>query len=121
MRAYQCSKLANLLFTQALAKRLEGTAVTVNAVHPGLINTGIGGKVRGPATLLMRATFAVIGKPPEEGARTCVYLAASPDVAQVTGGYFIDERRAEPSLEAQDDAAAEHLWAVSAKLVGLAG
>jgi len=121
MRAYQCSKLANLLFTLALAKRLERTRVTVNAVHPGLINTGIGGKARGPATLLMRVTFAVIGKPPEEGARTCVYLAASPEVAQVTGGYFIDEKRAEPSAEAQDDAAAERLWAASAMLVGLAG
>ena len=121
MRAYQCSKLANLLFTRALAKRLDGTAVTVNALHPGLINTGIGGKVTGIATLLLRATFAVIGKSPEEGARACVYLAASPEVAEVTAGYFIDEKRAEPSAQAQDEAVAERLWAVSAQLVGLAG
>jgi NAD(P)-dependent dehydrogenase (short-subunit alcohol dehydrogenase family) len=118
-RAYQGSKLANLLFTQALAKRLEGTRVTVNALHPGIIYTGIGGRPTGVRTLVWRVAFSVLGKPAAEGARTVVYLASSPDVGQVTGGYFIDEKRAEPSAEARDEAAAERLWAVSEKLAGL--
>jgi NAD(P)-dependent dehydrogenase (short-subunit alcohol dehydrogenase family) len=119
LRAYQCSKLANLLFTRMLAKRLSGMRVTINALHPGLVNTGIGGGVTGPGTLVMRAAFALMGKSPEEGARTVVYLATSPDVEEVSGGYFIDEKRAEASPEAQDDAAAARLWQVSEKLTGL--
>lgn len=119
MRAYHWSKLANLLFTRALAKRLSGTRVTVNAVHPGVVNTGIGGKPTGIGTLTIRAMFALVGKSPADGCRTSVYLAASSEVENVSGGYFINEKPAEPSPEARDDTAAERLWTVSAQLTGL--
>lgn len=120
MRAYHGSKLANLLFTRSLAKRLEGTRVTVNALHPGVVDTGIVGGGKNLVSSLGRITFRLIGKAPEKGCRTTVYLATAAALEGVSGGYFIDEKPAETSPEAQDDAAAERLWAVSAKLAGLA-
>lgn len=97
--AYSASKLANVLFTAALARRLAGTPVTVNALHPGVIGTK-----------LLRAAFSMRGASVEQGARTSVYLATSEEVDGVTGSYFVDCRRTQPSKAARDEALAEALW-----------
>ena len=108
--AYNVSKLANLLFTYELARRLEGTNVTVNAVHPGFVNTNF----QRAAGLNMRGSLT-----PEEGADTQIWLATSPDVEGVTGKYFVRRRETRSSDASYDVAAAKRLWDVSAKLVGL--
>ncbi len=108
--AYGASKLANILFTYELARRLDGTGVTVNAVHPGFVDTNF----QRAAGLDMRGHLT-----PEEGADTQVWLATAPEVAGVTGRYFV-RRRDTPSSEASYDAAtARRLWEVSARMVGL--
>jgi NAD(P)-dependent dehydrogenase (short-subunit alcohol dehydrogenase family) len=97
--AYAASKLANILFTSALAKRLEGTGVTANCCHPGVISTK-----------LLRAGWGMGGAPVASGARTPVYLATSPDVEQVSGKYFDNRRAVTPSPAARDAALADALW-----------
>ncbi len=118
MKAYSQSKLANILFTTELARRLKGTGVTANAVHPGTVATGF---ARDGDTSGVVAFGVKLIKPfvltPEKGARTSVYLASSPDVAEVTGGYFVKCRQAKPSAAARDEQAAARLWAVSEELV----
>ncbi len=118
MRAYSRSKLANLLFTRALARRLAGTAQTCNALHPGVVRTGIFRE----APAVLRGILSTVGRvlllSPEQGARTSLYLASSSDVAGQSGGYYIRCKPAQPSDAARDDVAAERLWEVSAKLVG---
>ncbi len=113
--AYKRSKLANLLFTYELARRIEGGAVSVNALHPGFVATGIGVRNRlVPAWLWRLASLAAIS--PEEGAVTSIYLAASSEAADVNGKYFVKCAPAESSPESHDSAAAERLWAVSEAL-----
>lgn len=102
--AYAASKLANVLFTMALARRLAGTPVTANSLHPGVI-----------ATKLLRTGFGLGGAPVEQGARTPVFLATALEVAGVTGRYFVDAREAAPSREAGDAALAERVWAASVR------
>jgi NAD(P)-dependent dehydrogenase (short-subunit alcohol dehydrogenase family) len=117
-RSYSNSKLANILFTRELARRLGGTKVTANCAHPGVVRTGFGRD----AAPLMRLGIA-IARPfflsPARGAETIVYLASSPDVAGQTGGYYVKRRRRDPSAAARDDAAARKLWQVSEELTGL--
>jgi NAD(P)-dependent dehydrogenase (short-subunit alcohol dehydrogenase family) len=118
-RSYANSKLANILFTRELARRLEGTGVTANCAHPGVVRTGFGRESRPLLKLGI-----VIARPfmlsPERGADTIVYLASSPDVAGQTGGYYVKRQRREPSAAARDDAAARELWELSETLTGLA-
>jgi NAD(P)-dependent dehydrogenase (short-subunit alcohol dehydrogenase family) len=120
MKVYGESKLANILFTTELARRLEGRGVTANSLHPGTVRTGYGadGDTKG-----LLAIGIKIGHPfflsPEKGARTSVYLASSPEVAQVSGQYFVKCRPKRPRPPARDAEAARRLWAVSAELVGL--
>jgi retinol dehydrogenase-12 len=118
-RAYAGSKLANILFTRELARRLAASAVTANCAHPGLVRTRFGREVRGP----MRVGVA-LARPfmlsPQRGAATIVYLATSPEVAGATGGYYVKSRPREPSPAARDDAAARRLWQLSEELTGLA-
>ncbi len=118
MQAYGRSKLANILFTTELARRLEGTGVTANAVHPGTVATGFARD--GDANGVFAFGVKVI-KPfvltPEKGARTSIYVASSPEVAGVTGGYFVKCRQTKPSGAALDEAAAAQLWAASEQLV----
>jgi retinol dehydrogenase-12 len=117
-RADGLSKLANILFTAELARRLDGTGVTANCLHPGFVRTGIGREVTGiPGAALRLGLRLVPG--PAAGARTPVYLASSPGVAGVTGGYFVRSRPARPSALASDPGAAARLWALSAELTGL--
>ena len=115
-KQYANTKLANLLFARELARRTEGTGVTSNALHPGVIATDLLLKGFPPIRLFRRWM-----KTPEEGARTSVYLATSPEVAGVSGRYFIDSRPvATLKANAADDEAARTLWEVSARQVGLA-
>ena len=119
MRVYSQSKLANILFTKELARRLEGTGVTVNAVHPGTVRTGYGRD--GDSTGLLRIGLAIGSRfflSPEKGADTSVYLASSPDVADITGEYFVKRKVRQPSGAARDADAARKLWAASEELVG---
>ncbi len=117
-RAYQRSKLANILFTAELARRLEGTGVTCNCLHPGFVRTKI---FRDPGWVGMAiraaARFALT---PEQGARTSISLATSPEVARATGGYYTKERAATPSRAARDPVAAQRLWEISLAMTGLA-
>lgn len=121
MRTYGRSKLANILFTRSLAKRLAGSNVTANSLHPGLIATGIG-QTNALARLVWRLVVRVRGGiSVEEGARTSLYLATSPDVAGLSGGYYVRCRPAELQTrpEAVSDEVAQRLWKVSEELVGL--
>lgn len=117
-RSYANSKLANILFTRELARRLDGTGVTANCAHPGVVRTGFGRE----AKPLMRYGL-ILARPfflsPERGADTVVYLASSPDVAGETGGYYVKRQRREPSAAARDDATARKLWEISEKMTGL--
>lgn len=117
--AYGASKLANILFTIELARRLEGTGVTVNALHPGVVNTGFSRNNSGLMGKLAGMFFSLFGRSPEKGAETSVYLASSPEVANVTGKYFTDSKAVSPSAQASDRAVAEKLWDLSAELVHL--
>jgi NAD(P)-dependent dehydrogenase (short-subunit alcohol dehydrogenase family) len=120
MSAYAVSKLLNILFTGELARRLAGTGVTANSVHPGFVRTDLGRDVTGAFGQLLKLVRPFQASP-ERGAATVVHLASSPDVAEVSGGYFANRRQAEPSALARDRAAAERLWALSARLCGLDG
>jgi retinol dehydrogenase 12 len=118
-RSYANSKLANILFTRELARRLDGTGVTANCAHPGVVRSGFGREAR--PLLKLGVTIA---RPfllsPERGADTIVYLASSPDVADQTGGYYVKRQRREPSAAARDDAAARKLWQISETMTGMA-
>jgi len=118
--AYGRSKLANILFTRELARRLAGTGVTANCLHPGLVATGLGQRAGGVFARAVSVFFMLFAGPPEPGAQTIVHLASSPDVAAVTGGYFVPVgRQAEPSREGTADLAARRLWDESARIAGL--
>jgi NAD(P)-dependent dehydrogenase (short-subunit alcohol dehydrogenase family) len=119
MEAYSKSKLANIYFARELARRLDGTGVTVNALHPGFVRSDFGrggdlGGLYGWGIKYLAGPFAISS---ERGARTTIYLASSPEVGGVTGGYFYKCKPAVPSRVAQDDAAARRLWDVSEQLV----
>ncbi len=115
--AYGLSKLANILFTRELARRLAGTGVTANAVHPGVVNTGFL-----DGTGWLRPIARVLGpflRSPEKGAETLLWLALSPELAQASGGYYADRKPSPLSAGAQDEAAARRLWSLSAEICGL--
>lgn len=118
-RAYCQSKLANLLFTYELARRLEGTGVTVNALHPGFVATGFAGS-NGWRGWLIQLLARCVAISPQAGARTIVYLATAPEVAQTTGKYFVQEQAVASSAASYDEVAARRLWQVSLELTGLA-
>jgi NAD(P)-dependent dehydrogenase (short-subunit alcohol dehydrogenase family) len=117
-RAYSRSKLCNILFTRALARRLQGSGVMTACLHPGVVATGLASG----AGSLMRFGWT-IGKPfmlsPEKGAETTLFLATEADPAEFHGAYVDNKRIAEPDRPARDDALAERLWTESARLVGL--
>ncbi len=118
MRVYGQSKLANILFTIELARRLEGTGVTVNALHPGAVATGLG-KNNGIFARGVIALLRPFFRTPEQGAATTIYLASSPAVDGISGKYFVDCRERRPSRAALDEAAARRLWEISARMTGI--
>src|SRR6266705_847964 len=113
--AYSQSKLANVLFTYQLAKLLEGTGVTVNCLHPGVVRTGFGKDQNGLMSVLVR-----MGSPfmmsSEKAARAAVYLTTSPELETVTGKHFSKGREGRSSKESYDMTSAERLWKISAEL-----
>lgn len=115
LRVYGQSKLCNILFTRALAQRIVGTGVTVNAMHPGGVATGLGGN-NGWWAKAIAAVLKPFIRTAEQGADTVVYLATAPEVEGVSGKYFIERREAQPSLAALDDETAKRLWQASVEL-----
>jgi NAD(P)-dependent dehydrogenase (short-subunit alcohol dehydrogenase family) len=117
---YGTSKLCNILFTRELAKRLVVTGVTANCLHPGVVGTRFGSNnANGFITRLLRSAIMWNAISPEDGARTIIHLASSPDVAAISGAYFDKCKVTDPTPAAQDDAAAARLWDVSAKISGV--
>ena len=117
--AYGQSKLANILFTSELARRLAGTSVTANALHPGYVSTSFFGN-NGAVGHVMGIGSRIFGIRPEQGARTSIYLATSPEVEGVTGRYFSGCKAVRPSRAARDESAARRLWQWSEEMTGLA-
>ena len=118
-RAYNQSKLANVLFTYELARRLQGTLVTANALHPGVVRTSFGAEDPGGAQRLFTPFTRPFMKAPGRGAATSIHLASAPDLEQVTGRYFASSKPRRSSSRSYDLAAAARLWQVSADLAGL--
>jgi NAD(P)-dependent dehydrogenase (short-subunit alcohol dehydrogenase family) len=115
MQAYSQSKLANILFTYELARRLEGSGVTVNCVHPGVVRTNFGRGTGGYMSLVMRA-LAPFLRSPKKGAETAIYLASAKSLEHVTGKYFSDLTEKKSSKVSYDIALADQLWKVSDQL-----
>jgi retinol dehydrogenase-12 len=116
---YGRSKLANILFTYELAKRLQGTNVTANALHPGFVATGFGADSGALMRIGIKITARLMGVSVEEGAQTTIYLASSPEVEGVTGKYFQKCKSAQSSAASYDVDAREHLWQISEQLCGV--
>jgi NAD(P)-dependent dehydrogenase (short-subunit alcohol dehydrogenase family) len=117
-RAYSHSKLANVLFAAELARRLEGTGVTANSLHPGFVQTRFF-EGEGRLYRFMKFWAHYLAIPPEAGSRTPTYLASSPEVEGVSGLYFVKERPSTPSRAARDADAARRLWDLSLEMTGL--
>lgn len=117
-QAYSLAKLANILFTRELARRVEGTGVTVNCLHPGFVATRFGDEAGGLIGHVI-GLAKVLAISPEEGAKTIIYLATSPDIAMMNGEYFYKCRRTVPTRAARDDAVARVLWEKSVALTGV--
>ena len=118
-RAYGQSKLANVLFTYHLARRLHGCAVTANALHPGLVRTSFGAEDPARIQRLLVPLLRPVMKSPAQGAVTSIHLASVPELEQVSGRYFANRRPTRSSTRSYDQAVAARLWDVSAELVGL--
>jgi NAD(P)-dependent dehydrogenase (short-subunit alcohol dehydrogenase family) len=117
-KAYGQSKLALVLFTHELAKKLQGTGVTVNSVHPGTVATNIWTRPFGPVGFIMALPKLFMTRP-EQGAQTIVYLASSPDARNLSGEYLEKLKVKKSSDESYDEEIAQRLWDVSAKLTHL--
>lgn len=117
--AYGRSKLANVLFTYELARRLAGTGITANVLHPGFVATGFGHNNGRAMALIMGVIHRLFALTPEQGAETTIYLASSPQVEDITGKYFDKCKAVQSSPQSYDEAAARRLWEISESLVGL--
>jgi retinol dehydrogenase-14 len=118
-RAYNASKLANVMFTYELARRLDGTGVTATVLHPGVVNTRFGADDQAGIKVILPLVRPFM-KTPTAGAATTIYLASAAEIEGVTGRYFVDRKPKPSSRASYDTAAAARLWRVSADLVGLA-
>lgn len=117
--AYSQSKLANVMFTNALARRLTGTGITANSLHPGGVATGFGMNNSGPLQAFFGTIWKVFAMSAERGASTSVFLAASPAVNGKSGGYYARNKPARTSAAASDEAAQERLWMMTAAQTGI--
>jgi NAD(P)-dependent dehydrogenase (short-subunit alcohol dehydrogenase family) len=118
MNAYGQSKLANVFFTYELARRLEGTGITVNAMHPGFVATNIGSNL-GWFMRFIRPLMNLRALSVEQGAETVIYLATSPEVEDITGKYFFRCKSVPSSAYSYDEAVAKQLWTVSEEMTGI--
>ena len=118
-RAYNQSKLANVMFTYELAKRLRATSVTANALHPGLVSTSFGAEDPAITQRLVVPFIRPFMKTAPRGATTSIRLASDPGLEQVSGLYFAKSKPVKSSKQSYDEAAASRLWQVSADLVAL--
>ena len=118
-RTYSESKLANVLFTYELARRLEGSGIAVNALHPGFVNTGFGHNMKGIMGAAVKVLQKLIARTPVKGAETLVYLASSEDVAGVTGKYWKDKMQERSSEISYDREHQRRLWEFSASITGV--
>jgi NAD(P)-dependent dehydrogenase (short-subunit alcohol dehydrogenase family) len=112
MKVYGQSKTANLLFTRELARRLAGSGVTVNALHPGAVATRLG-RGNGPVLDLVQRAIGLFMKSPEQGAATSIHLASAAALEGVSGRYFADQKEKQPAAHATDDVTARRLWEIS--------
>lgn len=120
-RGYGTTKLCNILFTRELARRIAGTGVTANCLHPGFVATRFGDSAGGPLRAGIAIAKRLFGLAPEEGAKTVVYLASAPELAGRNGGYYIECAPAVPSAQARSDENARRLWELSSRLAGTGG
>jgi len=118
MQPYGRSKFANVLFTYELARRLQGSGVTVNALHPGFVRTNMG-KNNGWLARLIVPLVQLQGITPEVGAETTIFLATSSEMNDITGKYFVKKRAVDSDPATYDEAAATRLWEISAGMVGI--
>jgi NAD(P)-dependent dehydrogenase (short-subunit alcohol dehydrogenase family) len=118
-RAYNQSKLANVLFTYELARRTGGTGMTANVLHPGVVRTAFGQEDSGRWMRLMLPAVRPFMRSPEQGAATSVHLASSPEVEGLSGRYFVRSRPKRSARRTYDEQVARRLWDVSSRLTGL--
>jgi retinol dehydrogenase 14 len=118
-RAYNQSKLANVMFSNELARRLEGTGVTANALHPGVVRTNFGAEDQARFFAVVSRVLLPLLKTPAEGAKTSIYLASSPDMGGVTGKFFANRKPKTTNTIARDSDMTARLWKVSGRLVGM--
>ncbi|MGH3847781.1 MAG: hypothetical protein ACRDS0_41155, partial [Pseudonocardiaceae bacterium] len=116
-QAYSQSKLANILFSYELARRLDGTSVTATVLHPGVARTGFAAEDPSPALKAVLPLIRLFLKTPDKGAATSIYLASSPEVDGITGTYFARSKPKASSPASHDTAAAARLWQISLDLV----
>ena len=117
---YSRSKLCNILFNRELARRLSGSGVTANALHPGFVATRFGNDSGGIVRAVLKVAKPIGAISPEEGAKTIIYLASSPAVTGVSGQYFYECKPATPTAEARNDDDAKRLWQISEQIAGRA-
>jgi NAD(P)-dependent dehydrogenase (short-subunit alcohol dehydrogenase family) len=118
---YGTTKLCNILFTRELARRIAGSAVTANCLHPGFVATRFGDNTRGAIRAGLAVAKRLFALSPEQGAKTMIYLASSPEVAGRSGEYYTNCAPAVPSAEARSDESAMRLWELSARIAGIGG
>jgi NAD(P)-dependent dehydrogenase (short-subunit alcohol dehydrogenase family) len=116
-KAYCQSKLANVLFTYELVRRLDEPHITVNALTPGFVATRIGHNTGPILKSIVNLVQKMGGKTPEEGAKTIIYLASAPEVREITGRYFVEQQAVKSSLSSYDQMTAQRLWEISEMMV----
>ena len=117
---YSKSKLCNILFNRELARRIAGSGVTANSLHPGFVATRFGDNSGGFMRTVLKVAKPIGAISPEEGAKTIIYLASSPEIAGVSGEYFYECKPATPTAEARNDEDAKRLWDLSEKIAAMA-
>jgi NAD(P)-dependent dehydrogenase (short-subunit alcohol dehydrogenase family) len=120
-RGYGVTKLCNILFTRELARRLQGSGITANCLHPGFVATRFGDDAGGALRAGLAVAKKLFARSPQEGATTLVYLASSPEVSGSTGGYYERCALAQPSRAARSESDARRLWELSAQIAGIGG